>query len=237
MKHGIVIVLLFVSGLVQAQQAKLKNADDTISYCLGINFAYGAKDAGITEIKPDIVAAAIVDLLEDEETLFTPEESNEILMKYLSELKNKQAEMNLKKGEEFLMENKTKPGVVELPSGLQYKILQEGTGESPDPHDKVTVHYEGKLVDGRVFDSSFERGKPAEFAVNRVIEGWTEALQLMKPGSEWMLYIPPDLAYGDNPRSGGIIEPNMVLVFRVKLLSVEEVEKQVGTSEDGGAAN
>jgi len=235
MKHSIIIVLLFVFTLVNAQKPKLETAEDTISYCLGINFAYGAKDAGITTIKPDIVAKAIVDLLEDQETLFNPEQSNEILMKYLSDLKNKKAEMNLKKGETFLKENKTKPGVVELPSGLQYKILQEGSGESPDPEDKVTVHYEGKLVDGRVFDSSFERGDPAEFPVNRVIEGWTEALQLMKPGSEWMLYIPPDLAYGDNPRPGGIIEPNAVLVFRVKLLSIEDVERAAGTGEDKGS--
>ena len=124
-------------------------------------------------------------------------------------------------GEAFLAQNATKEGVVVLPSGLQYKIIKSGEGSvSPLPASRVKVDYEGKLIDGTVFDSSIERGKPAEFAVNGVIAGWTEALQLMKEGDKWQLFIPSDLAYGENPRPGGPIEPNMVLIFDVELLEI-----------------
>jgi FKBP-type peptidyl-prolyl cis-trans isomerase len=133
----------------------------------------------------------------------------------------RQLAMNKKESDAFLAKNAEVEGVVVLPSGLQYKVLEKGDGtESPSASSRVKVHYKGTLIDGRTFDSSYDRGKPAEFAVNGVIKGWTEALQLMKPGDKWQLFIPSDLAYGNNPRPGGIIEPNMALIFDVELLEI-----------------
>ncbi len=128
---------------------------------------------------------------------------------------------SLSKGEQFLAENKTKPGVVTLPDGLQYKILTEGKGAKPGPTDRVTVHYTGKLIDGTVFDSSIKRGQPATFPVNGVIAGWTEALQLMPVGSTWELYIPAGLAYG-SMGAPPVIGPNETLIFEVQLLDTQK---------------
>ncbi len=134
----------------------------------------------------------------------------------------KAAAANKVQGEKFLAENKTKPGVTTLPSGLQIKVLKQGNGPKPKATDTVTVHYEGKLIDGTIFDSSLKRGQPASFPVNGVIPGWTEALQLMPVGSTWQLFIPSNLAYGEHPRPGGPIGPNAVLTFEVQLLKIGE---------------
>ena len=127
--------------------------------------------------------------------------------------------MNQEEGSKFLSENAQQEGVVSLPSGLQYKVIETGEGDQPGPSDVVKVHYEGRLIDGTVFDSSIQRGVPAEFPVNRVIAGWTEALQLMTVGSQWELYIPADLAYGAQG-AGGVIGPNATLIFKVELLDI-----------------
>ncbi len=132
-----------------------------------------------------------------------------------------QASANLKAGQDFLAENKTREGVVALPSGLQYKILQEGTGPKPGPKDSVSCHYHGTLIDGTVFDSSVQRGRPATFPLNRVISGWTEALQLMPTGSKWRLFLPANLAYG-NRQVSPQIGPNSTLIFDVELLGVDK---------------
>ena len=134
--------------------------------------------------------------------------------------KIRQMALNKKQSETFLANNANADGVVVLPSGLQYKVLQSGDGDSPSASSRVRVHYHGTLIDGRTFDSSYERGKPSEFAVNGVIKGWTEALQLMKTGDKWKLFIPSELAYGESPRPGGIIEPNMALIFDVELIEI-----------------
>ena len=131
-----------------------------------------------------------------------------------------QGEKNMSEGPKFLEENKSKEGVVVLPSGLQYKVITEGSGKTPKATDKVKVHYKGTLLNGKEFDSSYKRNQPAEFPVNGVIKGWTEALQLMKEGSKWMLYIPSDLAYGARG-AGGDIGPNATLIFEVELLEVK----------------
>jgi FKBP-type peptidyl-prolyl cis-trans isomerase FklB len=136
----------------------------------------------------------------------------------LFNMKNEKAEANLKAGQEFLEENKKKPGVVALPSGLQYEVLTEGTGSKPLATNKVTCHYHGTLIDGTVFDSSVRRGQPATFPLNAVIKGWTEGLQLMPAGSKWRFFIPPHLGYGDRQVSAQI-GPNSTLVFDVELLS------------------
>jgi FKBP-type peptidyl-prolyl cis-trans isomerase FklB len=137
----------------------------------------------------------------------------------LFNLKNEKAAANLKAGEEFLEVNKTKPGVTTLPSGLQYEVLTEGTGIKPSAKNKVTCHYHGTLIDGKVFDSSVKRGVPATFPLNMVIKGWTEGLQLMAVGSKWRFFIPPQLAYGDR-QTGSDIGPNSTLIFDVELLDV-----------------
>lgn len=131
------------------------------------------------------------------------------------------ANTNQSKGETFLTDNKSKPGVVALPSGLQYKVIKQGTGETPSANDTVTVNYAGKLINGKEFDSSYKRGQPATFPVNGVIPGWTEALQLMKVGSVWELYIPANLAYGSHG-AGSDIGPNETLIFKVELLGVKK---------------
>jgi len=137
----------------------------------------------------------------------------------LSQMKNEKAAANLKAGEDFLADNKTKAGVVALPSGLQYQVIKEGTGTRPGPRDKVTCHYHGTLIDGTVFDSSVQRGQPATFPLDRVISGWTEGLQLMPTGSKWRFFIPPNLGYGDRQVSAQI-GPNSTLIFDVELISV-----------------
>lgn len=137
----------------------------------------------------------------------------------LFQLKNEKAAANLKAGQEFLEANKEKPGVVSLPSGLQYEVMTEGTGPKPSATNKVTCHYHGTLIDGTVFDSSVKRGQPATFPLNMVIKGWTEGLQLMPQGSKWRFFIPADLGYGDRQVSAQI-GPNSTLIFEVELLSI-----------------
>jgi FKBP-type peptidyl-prolyl cis-trans isomerase FklB len=136
----------------------------------------------------------------------------------LAQMKADKANANLKAGQEFLAENKNKPGVTELPSGLQYEVLVQGNGEKPTAQNEVTCHYHGTLIDGTVFDSSVQRGKPASFPLNMVIKGWTEGLQLMPTGSKWRFFIPPHLGYGDRQVSAQI-GPNSTLVFEVELIS------------------
>jgi FKBP-type peptidyl-prolyl cis-trans isomerase FklB len=136
----------------------------------------------------------------------------------LAQLKAEKAAANLKAGQDFLAANKNKPGVTELPSGLQYEVLVEGSGEKPAAHNTVTCHYHGTLIDGTVFDSSVQRGRPASFPLNMVIKGWTEGLQLMPAGSKWRFYIPPHLGYGDRQVSAQI-GPNSTLIFDVELIS------------------
>ena len=137
----------------------------------------------------------------------------------LFQMKNEKAAANLKAGEEFLAANQQKPGVVALPSGLQYEIITEGNGPKPTASNNVTCHYHGTLIDGTVFDSSVKRGEPATFPLNRVIKGWTEGVQLMPLGSKWRFFIPPNLAYGDR-QTGPHIGPNSTLIFEVELLGI-----------------
>ena len=137
----------------------------------------------------------------------------------LSQLKSEKATANLKAGLDFLEANKTKPGIIALPSGLQYEVITEGSGPKPTANNKVTCHYHGTLIDGTVFDSSVQRGQPATFPLNMVIKGWTEGVQLMPQGSKWRFYIPPHLAYGDRQVSAQI-GPNSTLIFDVELIGI-----------------
>lgn len=203
------------------QETKLTTEVDSISYILGVNIATNLRQQGFTEINLEAMSKAFADVYSKNQLAIKPEEGQQILNQYFQNLQSKKAEKNLEEGKKFLEENKKKEGVVTLPSGLQYMVLKEGTGETPSATDKVTTHYHGTLIDGTVFDSSVERGQPATFPVNGVIQGWVEALQLMKVGSKWRLFIPPHLAYGERG-AGESIGPNSTLIFEVELLSIQK---------------
>jgi FKBP-type peptidyl-prolyl cis-trans isomerase len=215
----------FLACQAQAEdQTVLKDQKQKISYTMGMNLGNNWKASGV-EVDMDLVVRGVKDSMSGSPTLLTEAEGREIMMAFQKELRAKQTEkrkvqgeQNIKEGEKFLAENKTKPGVTELPSGLQYKVLAEGKGESPKPTDMATVNYRGTLIDGTEFDSSAKTGKPATFGINQVIKGWTEALQLMKAGAKWQLVIPAALAYGERG-SGAKIGPNATLIFEVELLS------------------
>lgn len=202
-------------------KTELKNQIDSVSYSLGVNIGSNLKKQGFDTLNIDQFAQALKDVYADNGIKIKEEEAEKILMEYFQGIQQKKTEGNLKEGQKFLEENKKKPGVVTLPSGLQYQILKEGNGPKPAATDKVTTHYHGTLIDGTVFDSSVERGQPATFPVNGVIQGWVEALQLMPVGSKWRLFIPSNLAYGEQG-AGKQILPNSALIFDVELISIEK---------------
>ena len=199
--------------------AALKSAEDSLSYAIGLSVAGFYKEQGVQNVNANIVARAITDVLKTGKPLMNDQQANSCIINFVQKAKAEKAEPNKKAGEAFLAENKTKPGVVTLPSGLQYIVLKEGTGAKPVATDKVKCHYKGTLIDGTVFDSSIDRGQPIEFAVTGVIPGWTEALQLMAVGSKWKLFIPSNSGYGDQG-AGAAIKPGSTLIFEVELLDI-----------------
>jgi len=220
------IVLLAIGCTAADKTPKLETLMDKVSYSIGLNIGKDFKAQNI-EVNPELLARGIKDAISDTKPLLTDEEIQEAIgsfqqerMAEAEEMAKAAGEKNRQEGESFLLENAKKEGVVTLPSGLQYKVIEEGTGKSPEPGDQVTVHYRGTLVDGTEFDSSYERGEPVTFPVGGVIPGWTEALQLMKEGAKWQLFIPPSLAYGEKG-AGQVIGPNATLIFDVELISVQ----------------
>jgi FKBP-type peptidyl-prolyl cis-trans isomerase FklB len=196
------------------------------SYAIGMNIGMGMKKDGV-DIDPAILAAGLNDVMAGGKTLMTEAEAREVFLKLRSEMMAKQqaeagrvGEANKQAGQQFLAANKSKEGVVTLPSGLQYKVVKDGAGSKPTASDSVVCNYRGALIDGKEFDSSYKRGEPATFGVSQVIKGWTEALQLMPVGSKWQLYVPDDLAYGERSPSPDI-PPNSTLVFEVELVSIK----------------
>ena len=205
---------------------ELKTEKDKASYALGMNIGQGLKKQ-TDNLDPAIVQRGMKDALSGNKMLMTEDEAKSAWTTFQVSMRKKQeqealqlADANKKEGDAFLAENKTKAGVVTLPSGLQYKILTEGTGPKPTAADTVVCNYRGTLISGKEFDSSYKRGRPATFAVGGVIHGWTEALQLMPVGSKWQLFIPPDLAYRDRG-AGPDIGPNATLIFEVELISIQ----------------
>lgn len=192
---------------------------EKVSYALGVSIGTNLKSSGIDNINQETFSKGLNDILSGSEVTMTPQELDETLKAFFTELQEKQAQVEIEAGKIFLEENKSNTGVVELPSGLQYQILKEGYGEKPAATDQVKCHYHGSLIDGTVFDSSVERGEPAVFGVNQVIPGWVEALQLMSVGSKWRLFIPSDLGYGAQG-AGQAIKPHSTLVFNVELLEI-----------------
>ncbi len=198
---------------------KITGELEKFSYSLGMSIAGNLIKSGVNTIDPDFFLNGITDTFGGEMPRILPDEANRILEEFISKASKGQGEENLKSGLTFLAENSKKAGVIELPSGLQYKVLNEGFGDIPTINDEVKCHYHGTLIDGTVFDSSVQRGQPAVFPVSGVIQGWVEALQLMSTGSKWRLFIPSDLAYGENG-AGGVIGPNSTLVIDVELLEI-----------------
>lgn len=212
---------VFVIGLAGCEKAADLKADKgQYSYAIGVQIAKNLKDQGL-DMDVAAFAAGAADVFSGKELKMKDEERMAALRKMSEGMRGKEqavAEENLKKGQTFLESNKTKEGVKVTKSGLQYKVVSEGNGPTPKDTDEVEVHYRGKLIDGKEFDSSYSRNQPAQFPVNKVIPGWTEALQLMKVGSKYELVIPPQLAYGE--RGNPSIPPNSVLVFDVELLKI-----------------
>ncbi len=198
---------------------KVETEDQKVSYSLGASVAQSLMNQGFGELDMDVFVAGLKDVFGNKELLISAEEGNKLLQTYVNAINKKKSKSAKADGENFLVENKKRENVKTTASGLQYEIVEEGQGDSPKAADKVTVHYEGRLVDGEIFDSSFQRNEPASFPVNGVIPGWTEALQLMKTGAKWRLFIPHHLAYGENG-AGESIPPFSALVFDVELISV-----------------
>jgi FKBP-type peptidyl-prolyl cis-trans isomerase FklB len=190
-----------------------------ISYALGLSIGQNFRSSGIKEVDVDSFMKGLKDVLSDTQPAITYDEAKEVLNDYFATLQAGKSDVNKQAGAEFLRINKGKAGVIELPSGLQYQVLKNGTGVRPKATDRVKCHYHGTLINGVVFDSSVQRGEPAVFGVSQVIQGWVEALQLMQTGAKWRLFIPSDLAYGTQG-AGEVIEPNSTLVFDVELLDI-----------------
>ena len=196
-----------------------KDEKEKLSYCLGANIGMSLQSQGLTELDVKIFTEAINDVVSNSKLKFNSNEINSFLQDYFGKLQAEQQKAAVAEGEKFLKNNSSQDGVVTLESGLQYKVLKEGTGEKPKATDTVTTHYHGTLISGEVFDSSVERSEPASFPVNGVIPGWVEALQLMPVGSKWKLFVPSHLAYGERG-AGQKIGPNTTLIFEVELLSI-----------------
>jgi len=230
MKRSILLVFTTIALIftaVQVSAAQLSTKKDKLSYAIGVETGKAFKTHGVI-INPNAFSEGLKDATTGKKLQLSQSEIREVLVSFRQKsIKKLQAKMqksaasNQKLGAAFLKANKKKAGIVTTPTGLQYKILKKGSGKSPTKNDVVTVNYEGKLISGKVFDSSYKRGKPATFPVAGVIAGWQEALTKMKTGATWMLYIPPNLAYGLRG-APGTIGPNATLIFKVNLISIKK---------------
>ncbi len=198
---------------------KLNGELEKFSYALGMSIAANLIQTGVKTVDPEIFLTGFTDVFKGNEPKIHPEDANQILESFIAGINQNKGDKNLEDGQHFLAENKKVSGVTELPSGLQYSVLKEGDGDIPSAKNQVKCHYHGTLIDGTIFDSSIQRGKPAVFPVNGVIQGWVEALQLMPVGSKWRLFIPSHLAYGKHG-AGSVIGPDMTLIFDVELLEI-----------------
>ena len=221
-----------LAGLANAQSgAGFKNDKEKVSYAVGMGVGKNLSRQGI-EVDPQVLLKGITDVLGKKKTRLSDEEFrttmrglNKRLRASREKERSQKGGKNKKEGAAFLAQNKKKPGVVTLPSGLQYQVLRKGKGAKPLPANRVVTNYRGRLIDGTEFDSSYKRGKPATFPVKGVIAGWTEALQLMSIGSKWKLFVPANLAYGERG-AGRLIGPNATLIFEIELLEIEEGAKR-----------
>jgi FKBP-type peptidyl-prolyl cis-trans isomerase FklB len=225
----VVCIVLCLTGMVIAGETiSLKEQKEKVSYSIGVSIGKSVKRDSI-DVNPDLIVQGIKDVLAGGKMLLTDEEmvqaftalQQDLVVKQ-TEAKKELAAKNLKEGEQFLTENAKKEGVVTRPSGLQYKVIKDGTGKKAKPTDTVTVHYRGTMIDGTEFDSSYKRNEPANLPVEGIVPGWAEGLSLMKVGSKWQLFIPSKLAYGEEG-AGDAIGPNVTLIFDVELLDAKNV--------------
>jgi FKBP-type peptidyl-prolyl cis-trans isomerase FklB len=218
------ISVLFLVIQAHAQEnLVLKNQKEKMSYIIGMDIGNSLKKQGI-DIDTNILIKGVKDAFAGAKSILSEQEIRETMTAFQKETQAKRDEISKKskkEGEVFLAENMKKDGIKTLPSGLQYKVIKAGDGKKPKLTDTVTAHYRGTLIDGTEFDSSYKRGKPANFLVSSVIPGWTEALQLMEEGAKWELFIPPNLAYGERG-AGNMIGPNATLIFEIELISIQE---------------
>jgi FKBP-type peptidyl-prolyl cis-trans isomerase FklB len=220
-------ILAFIAGLIllfpaQAQHThtELNNELDSVSYAIGMNIASSFKAGGIDSLNFDVFLAGVKDILIENHAVLDENSANTVVKKYVSNIQKEASTAAIQEGADFLARNASAEGVTVTPSGLQYKVIRQGDGPKPTAASKVTTHYKGTLVNGKVFDSSYDRGTPTSFNVGGVIKGWTEALQMMPVGSKWILYIPQNLAYGERA-VGANIPPYSTLIFEIELLSME----------------
>ena len=227
MKSTVLIIAtsLALAPFALAADPELKDQKDKVSYSIGLDIGTTLKRQ-LIDVNADLLSTGIKDGLSGKKPLMSEEETKKTMATFQKEMLEKQAavkkaegEKNATEGTKFLAENKTKEGVKTTASGLQYKVLKEGTGATPKATDTVKVNYRGTTIGGTEFDSSYKRGEPASFPVNRVIKGWTEGLQLMKVGSKYQLFVPADLAYGERG-AGSDIGPNATLLFDVELIEI-----------------
>jgi FKBP-type peptidyl-prolyl cis-trans isomerase FklB len=217
------MILIAIIGIqscdkLSSKSSKADNSIDSASYMIGISVGHNLKMSNMPNVNADLIAKGIEDVFKNDSAV-SMQDANMYLNKFFTELREQTGKENIEKGRKFLEENRNNTGVTETPSGLQIKTIQEGTGKSPSDSSMVKCNYRGRLLNGDVFDSSYDRGQPAEFSLRGVIRGWTEGLQLMKEGGKYELYVPGDLAYG--PRGGGQkIGPNETLIFEIELLEV-----------------
>ena len=233
-KVSVLVAAAVVSGMFFTScgpktNVSLKSDVDSVSYAIGVSTGLGYKENLKTlpgaEANVDALIAGFVQAIKGDSTKMNMEEAREYMQKYFVEASAKEANKTKEEGEKFLADNKTKSGVITTESGLQYQVITEGTGAKPTAEDHVKVHYTGTLLDGTKFDSSIDRGEPAEFPVSQVIKGWTEGLQLMPVGTKYIFWIPSDLAYGDRG-AGQMIKPNSTLKFEVELLEIVNNDKK-----------
>ena len=208
-----------IEQLKKPKTTELTDPVKRASYGLGVLVANNIRSQGADSINTDAFTNGLLDVFQNQLLKLDQQQCNTEVQQYMQVMSTKKAERMKSQGVRFLATNKTKPGVMSLPSGLQYEVITSGGGKSPVASDRVTVHYTGKLIDGYIFDSSVQRGQPATFALNQVIAGWTEAIQLMKEGDKWLLYIPYELGYGDRG-NGPKIPPYAALIFEVELIKV-----------------
>lgn len=198
----------------------LKTPVDSASYAFGVSIANDMKSRGVSSLNSAVLAKAMNDVFGGGTPLLSPEKCQELIMSFLGSIEKKKFEGNISEGTKFLSENSKKTGIITLPSGLQYEVIKQGTGAKPKATDEVTVHYKGTLLNGKQFDSSYDRGEPATFMLNQVIPGWTEGLQQMTAGSKYRFFIPYALGYGERA-AGPDISPYSTLIFEVELISIQ----------------
>ena len=205
----------------KATDGKLATQVDSVSYGIGLSIGENLKKSSMNDLNVDLIANGIKSAFNNDSSVMKEKDCQGLIQNFMQAKAKKKGNENMEKGKAFLAENGKKEGVKTTPSGLQYQILKDGTGPKPTLTDKVSVHYTGTLIDGTVFDSSVQRGQPAQFGCNQVIPGWTEALQLMSVGSKWKLFIPSNIAYGERA-PGGTIGPNETLIFEVEMISIDK---------------